>query len=283
MKTTTSAGNSGGLISTFATIARLYWTNRQLMWELAKRDINDRSIGTAFGFVWAIVHPLTVLLVYVVVFSFVFRIKFGADSPTDMPYGFATYIITGYLPWMAIAQMMAIASGSIRADATLVKQVDFPLETIAGKTLLVAMWPQLVGTVFLIIWIIAVEGFLSPLLFMLPVIVAIQILLCLGLGWLLAAIGAFFRDVQDLVQWWTVVSMYLMPVVFAPQFMPGPMKIIIPLNPFSHIVYIYQDVIFYGRFENPLSWLIAIVFALICFFSGLYLFQKLKNTFGNVI
>src|SRR5262249_39359153 len=90
-----------------ATLARHRW----LVWELVKREHADRYAGSFFGSLWAIGHPLLLMAVYVVVFSYVFRLKLGGT--VEMPLDYTAYLMAGYLPWMALQESSLKAASAI--------------------------------------------------------------------------------------------------------------------------------------------------------------------------
>ena len=64
----------------------------------------------------------------------------------------------------------------------------------------------------------------------------------------------YFRDVKDFVQVFCIAGMYLMPVVYLPKMVPGVFRPLLNLNPFSYMVWCYQDACYFGRFEHPWAW-----------------------------
>jgi lipopolysaccharide transport system permease protein len=117
----------------------------------------------------------------------------------------------------------------------------------------------------------------------LPFVMTMHLLLALGLSFLLAALTPFVRDLREIVVVFTSVVMYLMPTVYLPDWMPGVLQPIIYLNPFSYLVWVYQDVLFFGKFSHPYAWPVTFVFALLALSIGYRTFEKLKPYYGNVL
>ena len=159
---------------------KLALRHRELLWELQKRDLSDRYVGSILGTFWGIVHPLLLMGIYVTVFGFLFRLKIDQNVGSGLDY--PSYLISGFLPWLA---------GVIYANVNLVKQVAFPLELLPAKGLLGAFLPQAVGTVFLLVYMGVRFGHFPSAIVFLPVALLLQGLAALGLGWLLALVGAY--------------------------------------------------------------------------------------------
>ena len=91
-----SALNLRSNLQAFRELVLLLTRHRQLTMELARREISDRYAGQFFGLLWAIGHPLVLMLVYVFIFSFVFKVRVSGNSAISLDY--STYILSGLIP-----------------------------------------------------------------------------------------------------------------------------------------------------------------------------------------
>jgi homopolymeric O-antigen transport system permease protein len=118
---------------------------------------------------------------------------------------------------------------------------------------------------------------------LLPAVFAIQTTFLIGSAWLLSAIAVFFRDLKDIMAVWANLGVFLLPIVYLPQWMPDIFRPAIYANPLSYIIWIYQDTLYFGRIEHPVSWLVSIIFAVFMFTTGHRVFQRLRPLFGNAL
>jgi lipopolysaccharide transport system permease protein len=118
---------------------------------------------------------------------------------------------------------------------------------------------------------------------LLPLLLFLQGITMLGLGFVLATIGVFFRDIKDFVTLFTTAGIYLMPVVYLPTWVPPLLRPVLYANPFSYMTWCFQDVFFFGRIEHPWAWVIFALFSFFIFAFGYRLFRRLKYNFGNVL
>lgn len=271
----------GGLSSLVALLARYH----QLVFELTKREIFERYAGQVLGPLWVIGHPLLLMGLYVFIFAVVFPTRFPIDA--EMPRTYVVYILAGLVPWLAFADGMNRTCVVVIANAGLVKQVAFPVEVLPIKGALAAFTTQLVATAMLILYVAVVDpAGLSMMLLLLPLLFVLQIMAMIGVAYLLAAIAVFFRDLRELVQLFTTAGLFLAPILFLPHWVEKawpPLAWALRLNPFSHLVWCYQDAIYFGRFEHPWSWLITAVLSVAVFALGFRVFRRLRPIFGDLL
>jgi lipopolysaccharide transport system permease protein len=265
----------------FSELILLLTRYRQLTVEMAKREISDRYSGQLFGILWAIGHPLIMMLVYVFIFAFVFKVKIGGTA--SLPLDYLTYMLSGLIPWLAFIESMSKASTVIVANANLVKQVVFPIEVLPVKGVIATIITQVIFLVLLILYVLVKQQYLPWTYLLLPIVFFLQLLAMIGVSYILSAIGVYLRDVKDFVQVFSVIGAYLIPAFYLPEFVPGLFRIVLYLNPFSYLIWCYQDVLYFGRIEHPLSWAVFPVLSLGVFIIGYRFFRKLKLMFGNVI
>lgn len=270
-----------GHFQAFTEVVSLLTRHRDLTWEMAKRELSERYAGQAFGLLWAIAHPVFMIGLYVFIFAFVFKMKIGGT--VEMPLDYTTYLLSGLVAWMCFQESMTKSCSAITANSALVKQVVFPLEILPVKGVLAALFPQLVSLVILIVYVLITHGSLPLTYLLLPVLIAMQLMAMIGVAYILAPIGAYFRDIKDFVQLFALAGVYLMPVFYLPTWVPALFKPLLYLNPFSYLVWCYQDALYYGRFEHPWAWGVTGFVSLATFVIGYRIFRKLKPALGNLL
>jgi lipopolysaccharide transport system permease protein len=256
--------------------------NRELVRELARREVAERYAGTALGSVWAVVTPLLTMAIYVGLFGFVFPTRFGSDGS---PWLGAALILSGLVPWLAVADCATRAPGMLLSHRALVRQVVFPVEVLPAKSVLAALVPQVVGTVVGLAIALLSAG-PSPMLALLPVLWLAQLALMLGLMLLLATLGVWIRDLREVVSFLANVGLYIAPILLLPQVidaLPRAAAWLIAANPFSHMVWCFHDAVVHQRFAHPWSWLVFPVFSLAVLAAGARLFTRLKPAMGEAL
>jgi lipopolysaccharide transport system permease protein len=268
--------NMRALWSTFEQIYRY----RELLREMVHRDLSATHAQHGFGGTWVYVHPLVVVGTYLLVFGFVLGSKITVTG--EFPGDFPGYILAGLVPWLMMQAAIVRGPNALIASANLVKQVVFPIEVLPIAGVIAATIPHLPSLGLVMVYKLFVGG-LGWLVIFLPAVFAIHFILAIGVSFALAAITPFFRDLRDIVAVFTSIVMYMMPTVYLPDWMPSILRPMIYLNPFSYVVWVYQDVLFFGSFRHPYAWLVMLLFALLALGLGYRTFEKLKPYYGNVL
>ncbi len=265
----------------FAEIIGILRRHAELTLTMAKREISDRYVGQTLGIIWAIGHPIFMIGIYIFVFAFVFKVKLGNSAA--LPLDYTTYILAGLVPWLSMQELIVKSCTVITSNSSLVKQVVFPLEILPVKSVLASLAPQIVAFAILFVYVLATAGSLWLTYVLLPLIFFFQVLIMMGLAFFLAAIGAYFRDLKDVMQLFSVCSIYLLPIFYLPDMVPDMFRPLIYLNPFSYMVWCYQDVIYFGYIAHPVAWIIFPAMSVITFVLGYRVFRKLKSMLAGVV
>lgn len=257
------------------------WRNRVLAIELARRELFERYGLSAFGTFWAIFQPLALMSVLAFVFVVVFRVKIGGQGAPAIDY--TLFMCAGYQAWMGISGSMVASCQGVIGNAPLIKQIEFPTPILVVKAVLTALIPQAVGLIFVMFYAVFAFGYISPLLPLLFPLLLLQVLMMIGIGWMCAVITVFFRDFTEILSTFLMISLYILPIVYPPNIIPPEFKTAISFNPFSHLIYAYQDVLVYGEIQHPDSWIYMTIMALVCFVLGYRFFQKTQHVFGELV
>jgi len=255
--------------------------HRGLAIEMARREIGDRYSGQVLGVLWAVGHPLFLLTVYALVFGFVFRVKLGGTH--EMPLDYTTYLMSGLIPWMGFQESMTRGCTAITGSTALVKQMVFPVEVLPFKGVLVSVFTQSILVALLAAYVLGTAHGLHLTYLLLAPLLALQILAMAGVSFLLAAVSVFLRDLKDLVQLFCIAGMYLIPAFYLPAWVPDLFKPLLYLNPFSYLVWCYQDALYFGRIAHPWAWVVVALGSPVTFAVGYRVFRRLKPGFGNVL
>ena len=270
-----------GHVRASSELVSVLWRHRDLTFVMARRELSDRYAGQVFGLAWAVGHPAFMIGLYVFIFAVVFKQKTGGTL--EMPLDYTAYLLSGMVAWLSIQESMLKSCTSITSNTSLVKQVVFPLEVLPVKGVLASFFPQLVSLTVLVIYVLATHGSLHITYLLLPLLILLQAMLMIGIAFVLGPLGVYLRDTKDFVQLFATAGVYLVPAFYLPQWVPPLFRPVLYMNPFSYLIWCYQDALYFGRFQHPWAWVVTIAISFLSFELGYRVFRKLKPALGNML
>lgn len=253
---------------------------RGLVASLVARELKARYRGSVLGFFWSFVNPLLLLLVY----SFVFTVVLPGAHPTALE-PFALFMFCGILPWTWFSSSLLESTTVLITSGNLIRKVLFPAEVLPIVTVLAGAVHFCLGlpilAAFLVYYRVPVTA--TDLLWF-PLIVLIQLVLTVGLALLLSVLTVHFRDVRDLLSNLLTLWFFGTPIIYALEQAPPRVRQILNLNPMTHIVVSYQDVLFTpGPFARWPALVAVGAGAVGVFLLGFFVFDRLRDTLAEEV
>ncbi len=183
-------------------LSKSLWYNRQLIFQMTKREVMGRYKGSSMGLAWSFFNPVFMLVVYTFVFSIVFKSRWGGDESRTL---FALVLFVGMIVLGLFSEVLNRAPSLILGNVNYVKKVIFPLEILPVVVMGAALFHGLVSLNVLLAAFLLFNGYLHWTIIFVPLIFLPLIIITLGLAWMLAAIGVFLRDVGQTVSIVTTV------------------------------------------------------------------------------
>lgn len=258
---------------------------RELLLTLTWRDLRVRYKQSLLGIAWAVLLPLSMMLV----FTFVFTRAIDASSALQVSMPYALFAYTGLVPWTFFSVSLGGCVNSLVANRNLVTKVYFPREVFPLSSVGASFVDFCVAGVVLIALMVyfdlAGDWTFVPrvtLLFV-PIVVIVQVALTVGIGMLLAMGNLFYRDVRQVfsvgIQLWMFISAVVVPV---PQ--DGSLLAkLIGLNPMVPIICAYRDCVIHGRWPDAGGFAYATIVALVLLVGGWTCFRRLSYRFAECI
>ncbi|MGY5885429.1 ABC transporter permease [Modestobacter lacusdianchii] len=182
---------------------------RELLGLLVRRELKARYKDSTLGFLWSLLRPLTVLLVYYIAIG-----KF-LGAARAIPE-FAVYIFTGLIAWQLFLEIVTTSTASIVANAGLVKKVYLPREVFplsaVGGAIFTYLTQALILTAAVLVTGQVPTG--SRLLYI-PLSLAVLLVFATAIGLTLAAVNVYLRDVQYLVEISATIFFWASPIVYS--------------------------------------------------------------------
>lgn len=250
------------------------WRYRELLFTFVQRDFKLKYRQTVLGILWAILQPLTTMIV----FSFFFGKL--AKMPSDgVPYPIFSF--SGLLLWTYFSNSLSSASNSMVGNAHLITKVYFPRVIVPIASTLYGLIDYAISMIIMVGLIIYYQIPLSPKLLLLPLVIFFTVLLSNGLGFILASINVKFRDVRYILPFFLQLLLYVTPVIY-PASVAERFKIILYLNPMTGLIETHRAI----WLMLPIPWMslfFSIFLSLILLFIGALYFRQTERQFADII
>jgi len=264
-------------------IIKNLWNHRFLIEQMVRRDIGQRYRGSFLGLLWSFINPLVMLLIYTFVFSLIFKARWGSAT-TEMPLGeYAIALFAGLIPFNVFSEVANRAPTIILNYPNYVKKVVFPLEVLPLVLVGTALFTSIVSIGILVVASIAFLGVLKPTIIFLPLIYLPLIFLSLGIGWFLASVGVYIRDVGQAIPLVMQVLLFMSPILYPIENVPDKFQVILRINPLAMIVENFRNLLLYGNFFSLRGWLIWLVITIFIALLGYLWFEATKRGFADVL
>lgn len=266
-------------------INNAWWTKFDLLRTLVRRDLDARYKGSVLGNLWSILNPLSQLLIYTYVFSVVLKIKLSLKGlPANENLSFGLWLFAGLLPWIAFSSGLVQSASSVIGQPNLVKKVVFPLSLLPLVPILSAFIESSFGLIILIFFVALSTGTLHTTLALLPLVWIPQLLLTAGLGYLVAGLTVFLRDIPQTLNVILNIWLYATPIVYPATSIPDSWRNwILWLNPLAAIVEIYRDFVLVGEVKHWGELGVASIMSVIVFAIGFLVYRRLRPAFADVL
>lgn len=247
---------------------------------MVRRDLTSRYKGSVMGMAWTIITPAVMIVIFTVIFSGIFNAKFGNEGG---PLSFAVYLFCGMLPWIAFSDGVLRSTTVLTDNVNLVRRVVFPLEALPVNLAFSALMQQLLGTIVLLLAALMMQRTLHATALLMPLLLIPQLLATIGLGWLMASLGVFIRDMAQVNQLALQTFLYLTPILYPENLIPQNYRWLVDWNPFAALIRNYRRILLEGQMPDWSGLSFTLMFALLCFGFGYWWFERTKKAFADVL
>lgn len=247
---------------------------RQLFW-LASLDVKKTYSGSILGWVWAIIKPTVMIVVYWFVLS-----KGLRAGNTIEGVGYFSWLVAGMLPWLFIKDILTAGTRCFRRYKYLVSKVKFPIITIPTFISISAMFVHLILGV-IVVAILLVQGNVIPVqVVQIPIYLLLMMIMMTSWSLLVGPIATISKDFESLIGTITQALFWMSGVLFSIQTLSdGPIKSILLLNPFNYIIEGYRKSLLYGEWFYEDLWSLSkfMITLIVIVILSLYVFKRAHN------
>ncbi|MDE3166574.1 MAG: ABC transporter permease, partial [Acidobacteriota bacterium] len=214
---------------------------RSLLFQLVRRDFEQRFVGSAIGWIWGLIHPLVLLLSWTFVFQFCMRLK-----PPPGVSSYPLFLFAGMLPWMLFSDTVQRCAPSLLDQANLITKTVFPAEIVPVSVFLSTLVSHLLALLLMVaataLWMNQVTVFLV----MLPFYMLAVGLFAVGVGWIVSSLHVFLRDTAQVMSVVLTFWFWFTPIFIDESSFPARARFLLAANPLFYVVRAYRAVLLHA-------------------------------------
>ncbi|PLY14732.1 MAG: hypothetical protein C0631_09410 [Sedimenticola sp.] len=242
----------------------------QAVYLLSARDLKQRSAGSYLGWLWLVLQPAFMLLIYTFVFGVILKVRFQTGSGTG---DFALYLMAGLFPFNAFREAADRSTSSLTSNRQLIQRVVFPPVLLPLVVSMTSLVTEIAGLAIVALAVLVMGEGLTPWVLMFPLLMLARFLLNLGVGWVLSVLNVFFRDMNQLIGMLLTLLFFGTPIIYPASLVPEKWVWIYKLNPFYHLVSAYRSIFIEG-IPPEVGFYIVLVLSAVIALLGLVFFSK---------
>ena len=251
------------------------WNYRELLYSFTWRDVKIRYKQTALGFLWAVIQPLCMMLIFTVFFGRLAKI------PSDgIPY--PLFVLAALLPWTLFAEGLTRSTNSMISNAGIMTKVYFPRLIMPVSGILSPLVDFAMSFSILIV-MMAWYGFIPTTnIVFLPLFILLALATSLGIGLWLSALNVQYRDFQYTIPFMIQLWLFASPVVYPASLVPGSVRFLYGLNPMAGVIEGFRWALLGTEMPGAMI-LVSVGMVAVLLVSGAFYFRKMEQYYADVV
>jgi lipopolysaccharide transport system permease protein len=274
MTTTESPRRSSGVCEIVFTTFRELLQYRTLIQMLVVRDLKARYRGSALGLLWTLLNPLLYMGIYALVFSVYMRMAMEH---------YAAFLLCGLLPWIWFSSSLTAGTTSIVEGGGLLKKVFFPPQVLPTVTVVANFVNFLLSLPLLVAVLLFYGVTLGRASLVLPLVMAMQFALTLGLTLIVAATSVRYRDIPPILTHLLTFWFFLTPIIYPIAQAPEQFRSFLLLNPMTSFCIAYQNALLYNVLPSWQIWGVMVGGGVLGIGAGILVFGRFRWSFAEEV
>ncbi|MFK7803649.1 MAG: ABC transporter permease [Anaerolineae bacterium] len=255
-------------------------SHKDLLIAWTTRIVKARYQQSVLGGLWAVLQPLAMALILTFIFDRILAIDTGDGTP---------YLVFNYaalVPWTLFEASVTSSVGSLVANMGLVSKIYFPREILPMAEVAARLVDFSIAYLLLIGFMLFYrepgEAVFTLSWLYIPVVLAVQICLILGIGFIGSALNVFYRDISHVIVLFLRLWFYATPIIYPVTRVPERFRAYYFMNPMAGIIESYRNVILRGEGLHE-YFVFSAIFSISILVFGYWLFKKLEFQFADIV
>jgi lipopolysaccharide transport system permease protein len=255
---------------------RELWDCRELLFFLIWRDVKVRYKQTTLGVAWAIIQPLSTMVVFSLFFG-----RLGGMPSDGLPYPLFSF--AALVPWTFFVYGLTQASNSVVASQHLITKVYFPRLAIPLATVLAGLVDFAVAFAILFGMMLWFGVTLTPRVIWIVPLSLLAVVTALGVGLWLSALNVKYRDVRYVVPFLTQLWLFGTPIAYPSSLLVDPWRTLYAVNPMAGVVEGFRWALLGSDTEPGRMLVVSSLVAFVALVTGAFYFRRVEATFADVV
>jgi ABC-type polysaccharide/polyol phosphate export permease len=252
---------------------------RALVYQLVRRDFSMRFVGSAAGWLWAIIHPLVLLASWVFVFQYCLKVP----PPPGAGDSYSMYLFAGYLPWLLFQETVQRSANSLVEHTNLITKTIFPSEIIPLSIFFSSLVSHLIATGLFAVASGVILRRVDAGVLALPLFALLLGVFAIGIAWTVSSLQVYLRDTAQVVIVGLTGWFWLTPIFLDETHFPPAARFLVHWNPVAHVVKAYRARLLGAEPVTSEGLLYLAAAAIVSFAMGGLFFRHLKRGFADVL
>ena len=253
------------------TVLKSIWSYREFILGNIRREFQAKYKNSLLGAAWNIINPLSMIIIYTVIFSQIMQAKLPG---VDQTFAYSIYLCSGVLTWALFAEIIGRGQNVFIENANILKKINFPKICLPVIVIGNALVNFFIVFALFTLFLLLTDNFPGMAYIAILPVLAILILFAIGLGIILGVLNVFFRDVGQffgiVLQFW----FWFTPIIYPITILPQALQDYMPFNPMAAIVQAFQGILVHGNWPNWIDLLPTTALGLFLTRLGFLLFRK---------
>ena len=251
------------------------WEYRELLYSFVSRDVKIRYKQTALGFLWAIIQPLFMMIIFTVFFG-----GFAKIPSDGIPYPLFSF--AALIPWTLFSEGLTRSTLSMVSNAGIMTKVYFPRLIMPISGILSPLMDFFVAFIILIL-MMAYYGFVPTIaIVLLPLFILLALATSLAIGLWLSALNIKYRDFQYTLPFIIQLWLYASPIVYPSSMIPVQYRMLYGLNPMAGVIEGFRWALL-GTTPPEAMILVSVGVVVVLLIGGMFYFKRMEQYFADVV
>lgn len=244
---------------------------------LTRQELVDRHKGSVLGRIWTLLSPLINILVFVLIFSAIMGARLEGFGAEVERFTYSIYLISGILAWTAFAKSLSTITNLFIERAGMITKVNTSLAALPLSVLLAEIVVYLISMGFFAIFLLMIGFPIDWHWLAIPVVLTLQLGFTYALGFSLAILAVYLKDIREGVAVLLPVWFWLTPIVYVDDIIPEWALGLISLNPMFQFIDAYRELILYQRLPGASGLLAMLAVTLVLLYAGFWLLRRTER------